>query len=117
MLQPMSKKRTFITDFEQPIQSAFFAAWRLDTKNAGTLHGVLLELIRKPNSFARIRISSVSKLPSKSSTNLGAPQLNGFLLLPDTTRRPGFSKTELPIRKACFREVATRQSICNQCPE
>jgi hypothetical protein len=73
-IQPMSRKRTLITDFEQLIQSAFFAAWRLDTKNAGPLHGDLLELIRKPNALAHIRLSLVPKLPSKPSTNLGVFQ-------------------------------------------
>ncbi|MEJ6477138.1 MAG: hypothetical protein QNL92_00480, partial [Octadecabacter sp.] len=36
-------------------------------------HSAPLKLIRKPNSFVHIRLSLVPKLPSKASTNLGAP--------------------------------------------
>ncbi|MEG3663370.1 hypothetical protein, partial [Celeribacter halophilus] len=32
------------------------------------------KLIRKPNSFVHNRLSLLPKLPSKASTNLGAPQ-------------------------------------------
>ncbi|MEG3663398.1 hypothetical protein, partial [Celeribacter halophilus] len=35
------------------------------------------KLIRKPNSFVHNRLSLLPKLPSKASTNLGAPQLRG----------------------------------------
>ncbi|MEP2920631.1 MAG: hypothetical protein ABJP06_07890, partial [Sulfitobacter sp.] len=37
-------------------------------------HSVLLKLVRKSNALAHIRLSLVPKLPSKPSTNLGAPQ-------------------------------------------
>ncbi|MCZ4354495.1 hypothetical protein O4H61_18405, partial [Roseovarius aestuarii] len=37
-------------------------------------HSVLFELVCKPYSFGHIRLSLVPKLPSKPSTNLGAPQ-------------------------------------------
>jgi hypothetical protein len=36
-------------------------------------HRVLFELIRKSNSLVHIRLSLIPKLPSKASTNLGAP--------------------------------------------
>ncbi|MCZ4354632.1 hypothetical protein O4H61_19150, partial [Roseovarius aestuarii] len=37
-------------------------------------HSVLFELVCKPYSFGHIRLYLVPKLPSKPSTNLGAPQ-------------------------------------------
>jgi hypothetical protein len=37
-------------------------------------HSVLFELVCKPYSLVHIRLSLVPKLPSKTSTNLGAPQ-------------------------------------------
>ncbi|MCZ4354862.1 hypothetical protein O4H61_20335, partial [Roseovarius aestuarii] len=36
-------------------------------------HSVLFELVCKPYSFGHIRLYLVPKLPSKPSTNLGAP--------------------------------------------
>ncbi|MCZ4354668.1 hypothetical protein O4H61_19340, partial [Roseovarius aestuarii] len=38
-------------------------------------HSVLFELVCKPYSFGHIRLYLVPKLPSKPSTNLGAPHL------------------------------------------
>ncbi|MEO9574018.1 MAG: hypothetical protein ABJ263_16180, partial [Tateyamaria sp.] len=46
---------------------------RISTLN-NLRHGVLLKLIRKPYALVHIRLSLVPKLPSKASTNLGAPQ-------------------------------------------
>ncbi|MEP4337081.1 MAG: hypothetical protein ABJ360_11955, partial [Roseobacter sp.] len=45
---------------------------RISTLN-NLRHGVLLKLIRKPYALVHIRLSLVPKLPSKASTNLGAP--------------------------------------------
>ncbi|MFT5511605.1 MAG: hypothetical protein ACI89J_004709, partial [Hyphomicrobiaceae bacterium] len=42
-------------------------------------NSVLLKLIRKPNSLAHIRLSLVPKLPSKASTNLGAPHMSSSM--------------------------------------
>jgi hypothetical protein len=47
-------------------------------------HSVLLKLIRKPNSLTHIRLTLVPKLPSKASTNLGAPHPKG----PPKLQRP-----------------------------
>lgn len=72
-VQPMSRQRTLLIGSERLIQGVFFAAWRLDTKTAGPLHGVLFDVIRKPNVFAHIHFPLVPKLPSKPYTNLEAP--------------------------------------------
>jgi hypothetical protein len=44
-------------------------------------HSVLFDLIRKPYSFTRIRLSLIPKTPRKTSPSLAAPQADGLLQL------------------------------------
>ncbi len=70
-------------------------------------HSVLFELVCKPYSLVHIRLSLVPKLPSKASTNLGAPQPGLLdrvafgLLAPHTltVRRTPQSRGNGPLRR------------------
>lgn len=92
----MSLKLTLLTDFEQLIQSAFFAAWRLDMKDVGTLLGFLLTLVPEPKSFVHIPLSLLPSLPSKPATNLVAPHCGDTVLVNSGTLEVVLDATSSP---------------------
>ncbi|WP_417248340.1 hypothetical protein [Celeribacter sp.] len=79
-----NSRRTRLAQLQHQRHSEVRAETRHSLKSLGLRPGILLNLIRKPNSLVHNRLSLVPKLPSKASTNPRISQKPVSLIAPQS---------------------------------